>query len=71
MKHETIEHEVAALWTHYTVIEKMTCAYSDCIENWVGDPARRMISADLQDTTGPIPRGTQAKKGPGKDDTTA
>jgi hypothetical protein len=56
MRHETIEQEVAALWMHYTVIEKMTGAYSDYLENSVYDTARRVISTDLQDTTVQIPR---------------
>jgi len=56
MRHETIEQEVAALWMQYTVIEKMTGAYSDYLENSVYDTARRVISTDLQDTTVQIPR---------------
>jgi len=41
---------------HYTVIEKMTGAYSDYLENSVYDTVRRVISTDLQDTTVQIPR---------------
>jgi len=64
MRHETIEQEVAALWMHYTVIEKMTGAYSDYLENSVYDTARLVISTDLQDTTGQIPRERTAEMDP-------
>lgn len=55
MKQETIEEEVAALWVHYEVIEKMTGAYSEYFETWAGDQASRGIPADLLDTVGQIP----------------
>jgi len=64
MRHETIEQEVAALWMHYTVIEKMTGAYSDYLENSVYDTSRRVISTDLQDTTGQIPRKRDVEMDP-------
>jgi len=64
MRHETIEQEVAALWMHYTVIEKMTGAYSDFLENSVYDTSRRVISTDLQDTTVQIPRERDVEMDP-------
>ena len=64
MRHETIEQEVAALWMHYTVIEKMTGAYSDYLENSVYDTARRVISTDLQDTAGQIPQERNVEMDP-------
>ena len=64
MRHETIEQEVAALWMHYTVIEKMTGAYSDFLENSVYDTSRRVISTDLQDTTVQIPHERDVEMDP-------
>ena len=59
MKQDTIEHDVDALWIQYSVVEKMTWAYSDCIKNWAGDAFRRMIPADLEEITAQILRGKQ------------
>ncbi|MCX6699590.1 MAG: hypothetical protein NTV68_06635 [Methanomicrobiales archaeon] len=64
MRQEIIEQEVAALWVRYSVIEKMSGTYSDCIENRACDPIRRIISADLEDTPGQIPRVKQAEREP-------
>ena len=55
MTQETIEEEVAALWMHYEVIEKMTGAYSEYFETWAADQVSRGIPADLLDTIGQIP----------------
>jgi hypothetical protein len=70
MRHETIEQDVAALRMHYSVIEKMTGAYSDCIENRVCDTTRRTISEGLQGTTGLIPLKKNPEMEPGDKGTT-
>lgn len=64
MRQEAIEQEVAALWVRYSVIEKMTGTYSDCIENRVCDPVRRVVSAGLEDNPGQIPKVKQAEREP-------
>ena len=65
MTQETTGEEVAALWIHYTVVEKMTGAYSDWLENRVCDPVWRVISQDFRESTGEIPRERDSRDVPG------
>jgi len=56
MKQGTMEQEVALLWMHYTVIEKMTCTYADYFQNRACESSLRINSEDLQETMGMVPR---------------